>query len=372
MKKKEEKSKKGLICLIVLITLLIILLILWLFLKLDVIFKYNNGDEDFVSKVRILTKVNKEDIRYDLVKPGSSFLGYFETYLLKDGLTECKKGFKLHDKTKCVSEAEFDFEHTRIMKNKTIEAMWSAISFSINPTSKTINEGASFVITTSISGTNDKTVVFSSDNSSIAKVDNNGKVTGVKAGKEKITATSNGIKRTCVVTVVKPDNSKISLSTSKKCIIGTNSVTLTAKVSGTKASDIKWTFPDCYKWNDKSDTVKTLARVTSKNKCDDNVALSPKVITKLPTGKTASVTLKYEPALEVKVYNNGSQITPDNGYYFGSYIKITTNVNATFSSSKILKSDSKSAQLKSAAEGDVVIKTSCGQTKTIKIKPIIN
>ena len=198
------------------------------------------------------------------------------------------------------------------MKNKTIEAMWSAISFLINPTSKTINEGASFVITTHISGTNDKTVVFSSDNSSIAKV------------------------------------------------------------SGAKASDIKWTFPDCYKWNDKSDTVKTLARVTSKNKCDDNVGLTPKVITKLPTGKTASVTLKYEPALEVKVYNNGSQITHDNGYYFGSYIKITTNVNATFSSSKILKSDSKSAQLKSAAEGDVVIKTSCGQTKTIKIKPIIN
>ena len=51
----------------------------------------------------------------------------------------------------------------------------------------------------------DKTVTFSTANKAVATVDASGKVTGVKAGTVKITATtSNGLKAECTVTVTNP------------------------------------------------------------------------------------------------------------------------------------------------------------------------
>ena len=51
----------------------------------------------------------------------------------------------------------------------------------------------------------DKTVTFSTANKAVATVDASGKVTGVKAGTVKITATtSNGLKDECTVTVTNP------------------------------------------------------------------------------------------------------------------------------------------------------------------------
>lgn len=52
--------------------------------------------------------------------------------------------------------------------------------------------------------TPDTAIIWKSDNPAIAKVDKNGAVTGVAAGKTKITATAHGITKTCTVTVKKP------------------------------------------------------------------------------------------------------------------------------------------------------------------------
>ena len=381
-KKDEKKGSNSLIIGLIALALIIILILLWLFLKFNIKFKYNNGEDDFVTKVRMLMKVNKDDVRNDLVYEGHTFIGYFETYLLSEkqinslesnselANTICKNGFKLSDdKIKCVANNPFDFDNTRIMQNKTIEAMWSNIDFYINPTSKTINKGSNFTISTSINGTNNNVVNWSSQDSSIATVDSDGKVVGVKVGKTNIIAEFYGIKRTCVVTVVEPDNSKISLSSNKKCIIGSSSATLTAKLTNASKFKLSWATPNCFKLSGLSDTVKTLIRDTS---CSNTSNLTGKVTAKLSNGKSASVNVTYEPTLDVKVYNYGHEVTPSNDRYYANNVVIKTNTKATFSGSGIYKKDSTSATLNRDITTTITVKTSCGQTKTINIVAVIN
>ncbi len=75
----------------------------------------------------------------------------------------------------------------------------------LTPTTNTIKPGDSFIITPTVTPSDaaDKSVTWSSSDSSIAKVDSTGKVTALKAGTATITATTNdgGYKATCTVTV---------------------------------------------------------------------------------------------------------------------------------------------------------------------------
>lgn len=80
----------------------------------------------------------------------------------------------------------------------------------LTPTTNTIKPGDSFVITPTVTPVDaaDKSVTWSSSDSSIAKVDSTGKVTALKAGTATITATTNdgGYKATCTVTVANITN----------------------------------------------------------------------------------------------------------------------------------------------------------------------
>ena len=388
-KSTEKKSKKKIFIIIGIILLLIILFLLWWFnRKFDVTFKYNNGDADYTVQVKYLKVIKDEDVKKDLVNKGSSFVGYFETYYLSgeeiekvnkqtDTSNICKEGFELtKEKNKCISKTEFDFENTKIKDDKIIEAVWSSISFNINPKSKSIYVGDSFKITATVSGTNNKTVKWSSNNSSIAKVDGSGKVTGVKKGTTTIVAESNGIKRTCTVTVkevkkVEKDTGKIALNASKKCVIGNDSVKVTASITGNALDKtIKWTYPSCFSVQNTSSTVKTLTRNSS---CSSSQELKPTITAKLNNGSSAKTSFTYEPQLTFKVYNNGRIVTPSsNGGYYGSYITIETNMNASFSGNYIRSTTSNSVSLGSAASTTITIKTACGQTKNVEIHAIIN
>lgn len=95
-----------------------------------------------------------------------------------------------------------------------------ATGFEISPTSKTVMVGASFNIVPTFTPeeTSDKTVIYSSMNSKVAKVDSNGKVTGVAAGMTVITCTpvqnTGDIEpKSCTVTVVPAVKLKLSPST---------------------------------------------------------------------------------------------------------------------------------------------------------------
>lgn len=75
------------------------------------------------------------------------------------------------------------------------------IGISLDYTSVSIKEGESFTLIPTITPDNadDKNVTWSSSSEAVATVDNNGKVTGVKAGNATISATAEdgGKKATC-------------------------------------------------------------------------------------------------------------------------------------------------------------------------------
>lgn len=98
-------------------------------------------------------------------------------------------------------------------------------SITLNKTSITITEGSSETLTTTIipSDAIDKTLIWSSEDESIAKVEN-GKVTAISAGTTKIkVATADGsVSATCTVTVTKKDPTtanKVLAQTGEKSIL---------------------------------------------------------------------------------------------------------------------------------------------------------
>ena len=396
MEKKKEKKwlKRILIILGIILVLVAAFLIWWFNRKFDVTFKYNNGDEDYVVKVKYLHKIDPDDVKEDLTADQKSFVGYFETYMLTEKdinkiaedeeakSTICKDSFKLlEDENKCIAEDEFDFENTKIKKHTTIEAIWSSISFTIDPISKTIYENNSFKITATVTGTSDKTVTWSSENTGVATVDSSGKVTGVKTGTVNIIAESNGIKRKCVVTVKAKeeiDRGTVSLKASDKCMIGSsNSTSITATVSNAKDNTITWGVPNCFSSEKLSDNS---IKITRKTSCSETGNFN--ITAKLSNGNSDSVTVIYEPNLEVKVYDeNYLAVTATNGYdnsTGGMYYPVfKANMNVTFNVSpdnEILSKTENSLSLKRTPGYDrnVSISTTCGQKVKVRVNAIIN
>ncbi len=389
---------------------MLILLFLWWWFnrKFDVTFKYNNGLDNETIKVRYNNKIKDKDVKKDLTFEGHSFIGYFETYYLSGKEIEkikedkkaeesiCKKGFKLNqDKDKCIANEEFDFKNTRIKENKTIEAFWSGIIFDINPKEKQIYAGESFNIKVVLSGTDNKDIMWSSEDGAAATVTNNGKVTGVKKGTTTINVETNGLKKTCKVTVVEKeqpkkeetkkeepkketpkvqkDEGKISISTKNKCIIGDQKATVNASITGNALNkNITWTTSKCFSMQKVSGTSINVYR-NSTNGCDVNSTF--KVDAKLSNGSNSSVSITYEPKLSFKVYDRyGKEVTRESdGSYLGNDLKIVTNGNATFKSARQgSDTTANSIYLPGAMGTTVEITTACGQKENVKIVAIIN
>ena len=86
---------------------------------------------------------------------------------------------------------------------------WKINSIALNKTSVTIDEGktTNLIASISSSGNADKTVIWSSSNTSVALINSGGKITGIKAGTATITVKSkanNNVKKTCKVVVKNP------------------------------------------------------------------------------------------------------------------------------------------------------------------------
>ena len=110
-------------------------------------------------------------------------------------------------------------------------------SISLNRTSADIEGGETLVLTAAVSPNNAtyNTVIWSSSNTSVAIVDNNGKVIGVGSGTAIITAKAGEKSATCEVKVTIPVSS-ISLSRTYAALAGDESITLTATVSPDNAT----------------------------------------------------------------------------------------------------------------------------------------
>ena len=120
-------------------------------------------------------------------------------------------------------------------------------SITLNKTSLTLEKGKSETLTATVKpdNANDKTVNWSSSDSSIATVDSNGMVIAVKAGQAVITAKAGEKTATCAVMVTVPVSS-ITLSESSLTMSKGQSVTLTATVNPEDATDktVTWVSSD--------------------------------------------------------------------------------------------------------------------------------
>ncbi len=130
----------------------------------------------------------------------------------------------------------------------------SPISITLDKTSASLKKGDSLTLTATISPKNatDKTITWSSSNTSVATV-SGGVVTAKEAGTAIITAkTYNGKTATCTVTVVAPAELKNSSTVSATSVAANTEVTMNGKASGgtepykfayyyKKSTDSTWT-----------------------------------------------------------------------------------------------------------------------------------
>ena len=113
----------------------------------------------------------------------------------------------------------------------------------LNKTSATVSKGKTLTLKATLnpSNTTDK-VTWKSSNTKVATVSASGVVKGVKHGTCTITATINGKKATCKITVPKVKTTKVSLSKTSANINTGKSVTLSCTINPSNSDEgCKWT-----------------------------------------------------------------------------------------------------------------------------------
>ncbi len=133
----------------------------------------------------------------------------------------------------------------------------------LDKTSATLEIGKNLTLSAQVKPENatDGEVVWESDNANVAKVEN-GVVTGIKAGTAVISATADGVKAECKVTVKKSVTS-VKLNTTKKTLYTKQSLQLRATVNPSDATNKAVTWSSS---NSRVASVSSTGRVTAKAK----------------------------------------------------------------------------------------------------------
>lgn len=161
----------------------------------------------------------------------------------------------------------------------------------------------------------DKAVTFTSSNASIATVDKNGKVTGVKAGTATITVqTTNGKKSTCKVTVVKDAGvqiTRIRLEETKRTLDVKDSFGLEILITPANATATTLTFAS-------SDT--SVARVDKNGLITGVKAGTATITVTAQSGVTASCVVTVVDAAKpaatgIRLYNGNTSIPVKDTFY---------------------------------------------------------
>ncbi|MGN1195430.1 MAG: Ig-like domain-containing protein, partial [Acutalibacteraceae bacterium] len=224
-----------------------------------------------------------------------------------------------------------------------------ATSFKISKSSLTLYSGKSATLTASISPSNttNKTVTWTSSNTKVATVQN-GKITGVGGGKATITAkTSNGITRTCSVTVLKSVSS-VSLNTSAVSVYTGSSYKLTATVLPSDASNKK------VSWSSSNNSIATVDE-------SGNVK-AIKAGSAVITVTTADGSFKA--TCKVTVLQHVTSVTLDKTSLVlarGTEAKLTATVLPSDASSKSVKWESSNPDIVSVSVSGVVTAKAVGE-----------
>ncbi len=203
---------------------------------------------------------------------------------------------------------------TVIKSNITIYAQWNKTSTTVAVTSITLDKNSlnlkeketyTLKVTIIPSSATDKTITWSSSNTSVATIDKNGKVTGVKAGTATITAKSNnGKAATCKVTVTKQSGQTIPPTQSGKSI----------EIMNSAAND--------YKKNIKEKTItdpKTekayIEDIYTKHNCSKNTCWWPNNSITTLTGEIKVYDQNNNYLLKIDSSKLANVLIPGNSYY---------------------------------------------------------
>lgn len=165
-------------------------------------------------------------------------------------------------------------------------------SVSLNKTAAALKTGETLQLTATVMPVNaaDKSVVWTTSNSSVATV-SNGKVYAKAEGKAVITAKAGGKQKQCSITVQEKNKNiavkSIKLSKSNATVVKGNSIQLTASITPSNATNksIEWSGN-----NNEVAIVSNSGKVTAK-------AVGTAVITAKIEGKTAKATIKVIPQM---------------------------------------------------------------------------
>ena len=179
----------------------------------------------------------------------------------------------------------------------TITVTNPANGITLNKTTLALTKGSNETLTATVDPTDaDGTVTWSSNNTSVATVDSNGKVTAVAKGSATITASIGGKSAECVVTVTNPANG-ITLNKTELDLTKGSNETLIATVDPTDADGT-------VSWSSSDDTVATVdsnGEVTA-------IAPGTATITATIGGKSATCSITV-PSITVPVIWSGDVLT---------------------------------------------------------------
>ncbi len=233
----------------------------------------------------------------------------------------------------------------------------SVESISLNETSAEMVEGESLTLTAKITPSNatNKNISWKSDNARVATVDQNGKVTAVKAGKATITVISEdcGKSASCVVTVKAKviTVTSVTLNKSQASLKVGEYITLTATVTPDDATDktVTWTTSDA--------TVATVSNgvVTAKK-------VGTATITAKAGDKTATCQITILPTDVISVTLNISSETIN----IGETIELLATITPDNATDKSLLWSSSNPTIATISNGKVTAKAAGATTITAK------
>lgn len=228
------------------------------------------------------------------------------------------------------------------------------VTLNISDLTLNVSESQKLTATVSPANATPNTVVWTSSNASVAKVDSNGTVTGVMAGEAVITASCGSVSASCAVKVVSPSPETIVISYSKLELHATETFQLSANLGGVEG---KYNFT----WISSDSNVATVDNTGLVNALKPGVA----VIT-VSDGKaeaTCDVTVVTTEASAVIL--NNTDLTLNVGEIFtlkaSVYPEYTTDGTIVWSSDNeaVAKVD-QNGFVTAVASGYSVIKAFCG------------
>ena len=219
---------------------------------------------------------------------------------LKDG-TKYSDITVAYDKDNTTALSDGASEPTAVPEFTTVKAVVNVTGVSLDKTTLSLDTGKTGQLTATVvpSNATNKAVSYSSDTTSVATVDNNGKVTAVKAGTAKITVktTDQAKTATCTVTVTDPvvNVTGISLDKTEASVEEGATTQLTATVSPVGASDKSVTWKS---GNEATATVDQTGKVTGVKAGTVNVVVTTKDGSKTATCAVTVTAKPTEPAPE--------------------------------------------------------------------------